>query len=42
MQSLEILARKEMVLMPILPIHIERVVPHLDDDDVYEIEEEDD
>jgi hypothetical protein len=28
--------------MPILPVHIERVLPHLDDEDVYEIEEEED
>ena len=28
--------------MSILPVHIERVVPHLDDEDVYEIEEDED
>lgn len=27
-------------LEPIVPIHIERVFPHLEDDDVYEIEDE--
>jgi hypothetical protein len=25
-----------------LPIHIERILPHLDDEDVYEIEEDED
>jgi hypothetical protein len=25
-----------------LPIHIERILPHLDDEDVYEIEENED
>jgi hypothetical protein len=28
--------------MPILPVHIERVFPHLEDDDVFEIEDEED
>ena len=27
-------------LEPIVPIHIERPFPHLEDDDVYEIEED--
>lgn len=28
--------------MSILPVHIERVFPHLEDDDVYEIDETED
>lgn len=27
-------------LEPIVPIHVERPFPHLEDDDVYEIEED--
>jgi hypothetical protein len=28
--------------MSMLPIHIERILPYLDDEDVYEIEEDED